>query len=117
MANKREFKKYVETVSSSICEYMMEINVMTPDADHDAIENAMIMVLTAAENAVMKSNIKFDKGHSAFPEGGYRRAREVFYKSLFKKASKEYKDAVEKAIKNFNKAIPAEVKERNKASL
>ena len=95
----------------------MEVNVMTPETNHDAIENAMIMVLTAAENAVMKSNIKFDKGLRAFPEGGYRKARAIFYTSLFKKASKEYKDAIEKALKTFNDAIPAEIKERNKASV
>jgi len=117
MANKREFKKYVGAVSSSICNYMMELSIMTPEADHNAIEDAMIKVLTAAEEAVIKSNIRFDKSASAFPEGGYGMARTAFYKALFTKANKEFRAAIDTALKTFNEAMPAEVKARNKAHL
>lgn len=117
MANKREFKKYVSSVSSSICNYMMEIGIMTPEADHNTIEDAMIKVLTAAEDAVIKSNIRFDKSEGAFPEGGYGKARTAFYKALFTKTNKEFRAAIDAALKTYNEAIPAEVKARNKANL
>lgn len=116
MANKREFKKYITAVSASICQDMMDAYYTFDGIDKDAIDNAVIEILQAGEFAIMKSNVKFDKGEKAFPLGGYRNARRAFFKTLYKKTNKEFADAVDKAIKKFNAAIPESVKAENKAN-
>lgn len=117
MYNKREFKKYISSVSQDICSYMMDVCVFVPGINEEEIHMAIITVLTAAESAVLKSNVKFDKSPKAFPAGGYAKARRAFYKSVFKKANEEFKQAVESAVKMFNTATPAEVREQNKQLL
>lgn len=117
MANKREFKKYISAVSTSICEYMMDVCTFVPEVNEEEINKAIIAVLTAGEAAVIKANVRYDKSESAFPEGGYAKARRSFYKALYGKAGKEFNEAIKAAVKIFNAAVPAEVKEQNKKLL
>lgn len=113
MSNKREFKKRIDAVSTSAASYMMDVCILVDGVNEEEITKAVTLVLTAAETAILKSNVKFDKTPKAFPAGGYAKARRVFYKQLYAAINKEFDDALNSAVKIFNSAIPAEVKQEN----
>ena len=118
MANKREFKKYVDALGASACDEMMYAFYTVEGADKDAISKAIEKVLLATNKARMNSNIFFDCGVKAFADHKeYSKAKAAFFKALFEKVSKEFSEEVNEALKEFNAAIPAEEKERNKAAV
>ncbi len=118
MANKREFKKYVDALGASACNEMMEAYYSVKGADKDAIAKAIEKVLLATNKARMNSNIFFDKGAKAFGDmKEYAKAKEAFFKALFDKVSTEFSEEIDAALKDFNAALPAEEKEKNKAAV
>lgn len=115
MANKREFKTYVSTVSTSLVNDMMATSCTVRNADTDTIDKAIIRILRAGENAVIKAGIKYDKTAKAFADPRqYRTERAKFYRNLFAKINSEFAKEVNAAIKEFNTAFPAEVKDELK---
>lgn len=111
MANKREFKNYVRTVSTSLVNDMMTTSCTVGKADTDTIDKAIIRILRAGESTVIKAGIKFDKTAKAFADSRqYRTERAKFYHNLFAKINSEFAKEVNAAIKEFNTAFPAEVK-------
>ena len=118
MANKREFKKYVDALAAAACDEMMYSYYTVEGADKDAIAKAIEKVLVASEKARMNSNVYFDRGVKAFEsEEAYIKAKREFFKALFKKVSGEFSTDMDAAIKEFNAALPAEEKARNKAAV
>lgn len=118
MANKREFKKYVDALGAAACDEMMYSFYTVEGADKDAISKAIEKVLIATNKARMNSNIFFDKGVKAFADRKeYSKAKDAFFKALFEKVSKEFTEEVNAALKDFNAALPEEEKERNKAAI
>lgn len=118
MANKREFKKYVDALAAAACDEMMYSFYSVEGADKDAISKAMEKVLLAANKARMNANIFFDRGAKAFADRKeYTKAKENFFKALFEKVSTEFSEEVDAALKDFNAALPAEEKEKNKAAV
>ena len=113
MSNKREFKKRIDALSTSAASYMMDVCYLVEGVNEDEITKAVTLVLTAAESAILKSNVKFDKGPKAFPAGGYGKTRRAFYKQVYAAINKEFDEALNAAVKIFNAAIPAEVKQEN----
>ncbi|MCM1319140.1 MAG: hypothetical protein NC217_02015 [Muribaculaceae bacterium] len=113
MSNKREFKKSIDAISTSAATYMMDVSILVDGVNEEEITKAVALILTAAESAILKSNVKFDKSPKAFPEGGYAKARRAFYKQMYANITKEFNEALDKAVKIFNGAIPAEVKQEN----
>lgn len=116
MANKREFKKYVTAVCSTVSMDMMDTYCNIDGVDMNKVDDAVIDVLKAGEVAIMMANTKFDKTPKAFPEGGYHKAKRAFNKWIYRKANKEFAEAINAAVKKFNEAVPVDVKERNKAN-
>lgn len=118
MANKREFKKYVDALGAAACNEMMESFYTVKDADKDAISKAIEKVLLATNKARMNANIFFDKGVKAFADKKeYVKAKDAFFKALFDKVTTEFTEEINDALKDFNAALPAEEKERNKAAV
>ncbi len=118
MANKREFKKYVEAVGASIVEEMMESYYTVKDADKEAIEKAIARVLGATAAAKSNANVFFDRGMKSFDNHqDYTKAKEAFFTSLFKRISKDFTDEVNGALKDFNGALPESVKAEQKAAV
>lgn len=115
MANKREFKKYVDELSSSLYNEMMINYYNVENIDKEQISKAITKVLGAMETARMNSNTFFDKGVKAFDnKAEYGKAKKIFFKKLFKKIISDYSAEIEDALKSFNAAIPADTKEKNK---
>lgn len=118
MANKREFKKYVEAVGASACNEMMDAFYTVEGADKDAISKAIEQVLCAVAAARSNSNIFFDKGVKAFPDKqAYSKEKAAFFNKLFSKITDDFTSQLDAALKVFNGAIPEEAKTRNKEAV
>lgn len=118
MANKREFKKYVDALGASACDEMMYAYYTVEGADKDAISNAIEKVLLATNKARMNSNVFFDKGVKAFNDvKEYSKAKDAFFKALFEKVSTEFSEEINSALKDFNAALPADEKQKNKEAV
>lgn len=118
MANKREFKKYVEAIGASACNAMMATYYNVDGADKDAIEKAIAMVLGAVGTARSHANVKFDKGMKAFDDAAaYAKAKEQFFKKLFDKINTDFSNGLDAALKTFNAAIPQNVKDQYKMAV
>ena len=116
MANKREFKKYVERVGDSACAQMVDIYDNVDNADKDAIAKAVEKVICAVAAAKSNADVTFDKGVKAFANlGEYSKAKKDFYRQLFLKVNEDFFKDIDEALKIFNAAVPQEVKDENKA--
>lgn len=116
MANKREFKKYVDALGASVIDEMVSAYYNVEGADKDKISKAIQQVLGAVGAAKSHSNIFFDRGAKGFEDmKAYAKAKKEFFASLFDKIQTEFDEEVNEALKTFNSALPAEVKEHNKA--
>lgn len=117
MANKREFKKFVDALGASVCDEMMYSYYNVEGADKKAISAAIEKVILAINRARENSNIFFDKGVKAFDDKkAYAKAKEEFFKALFHKVSTEFSAELDNALKDFNAALPESEKAKNKAA-
>lgn len=115
MANKREFKKYADSLGASIIDEMVSAYYNVEGADKDKITEAIEATLGALGKAKNNANIYFDKGAKAFGSvEEYSKAKKEFFKKLFDKIETEFGEDVNAALKIFNAALPAEEKARNK---
>ena len=116
MANKREFKKLVDSLGSSVIDEMVSSYYNVKGADRDEIAKAIELTLGAVGKAKSNSNICFDRGERAFDtKAEYSKAKKAFFEALFNKIETEFNEEINAALKVFNAALPAEEKERNKA--
>lgn len=115
--NKRDFKKYVESVGDSACAQMVDIYETVDNVDKTKVANAVEKVISAVAAAKANADVTFDKGVKAFDNiVEYSKAKKNFYKVLFKKISEDFIKELEDALKEFNAAVPEEVKSQNKAT-
>lgn len=118
MANKREFKKYVEAVGASACEAMMVTYYNEEGVNQAEIAKAIEQVLGAVGAARSNADITFDKGVKAFDNlKDYSVAKKNFYKKLFDKINEDFNSQLDAAVKTFNAAIPQNVKEEYKKAV
>ena len=115
MANKREFKKFVDALGAAVIDEMISSYYNVAGADRDKIAKAMEIVLGAIGKAKNNANVTFDRGEKAFSDAKeYSAAKQAFFRSLFDKIETEFNEEVNAALKLFNEALPAEEKARNK---
>lgn len=118
MANKREFKKYAEAIGASIVGDMMDTYYTVKGVDKEAVEKAIAKVLGATAAAKSNANVFFDRGMKSFESHlEYNKAKEQFFKALFRKISKDFNEEIDGALKEYNAAIPESVKAENKAAV
>lgn len=115
MANKREFKKYVEAVGASACNEMMDSFYTVEGINKDQVSKAIEKVIGATAAARANANVFFDKGVKAFASNKeYSKAKKEFFVKLFDKINSDFSNELDEALKLFNAAIPEGVKESNK---
>lgn len=115
MANKREFKKYVEAVGASACNEMMDSFYTVEGINKDQVSKAIEKVIGATAAARANANVFFDKGVKAFANNKeYSKAKKEFFVKLFDKINSDFSNELDEALKLFNAAIPEGVKESNK---
>lgn len=116
MANKREFKKFVDALGASVIDEMISAYYNVKGADRDKIASAMEQVLGAIGKAKNNANVYFDRGAKSFEAPkAYGKAKKEFFRALFDKIQTEFNEEINLGLKTFNAALPAEEKERNKA--
>lgn len=115
MANKREFKKYVDALGASVIDELVSSYYNVEGVDRDKITQAIEKVLGAVGRSKSNSNIKFDRGPKAFDNiEEYSKAKKAFFVALFDKIDTEFDESINQAVKLLNEAIPASVKAQNK---
>lgn len=115
MANKREFKKYVDVLAASVMDEMVSAYYNVANVNQDKIAEAVKLVLGAVGKAKNNANVFFDKGRKAFEDAdAYAKAKQTFFRALFDKIETEFNEEINAALKVFNSALPAEEKARNK---
>lgn len=114
--NKRDFKKYVESLGDSACASMVDIYDSVDKVDKSKVADAVEKVISAVAAAKSNADVTFDKGVKAFESlKEYSVAKKNFYRQLFKKIYEDFYKELDDAVKIFNSAVPDEVKEENKA--
>lgn len=68
MANKRDYKKYVEALSAAMIDEMIAAYYNVKGADQDKIAKAMETVMGAMAKARNNSNVYFSRGASGFAD-------------------------------------------------
>ena len=115
--NKRNFKKYVESVGDSACAQMVDIYDSTEKIDKEKVANAIELVISAVAAAKSNADVTFDKGVKAFESlKEYSKAKKAFFRQLFTKIYEDFYKELDGALKVFNEAVPEEVKVENKAA-
>lgn len=114
MANKRNFKKFINGMTANVCEDMMIHRLSVKDIDTAAVDKSIEDVLSAAAAACSEANIFFDKGPRDFEDmGAYVKAKKAFFKELFNRVTSEYINNINAALHQFNAAMPAEKRAAN----
>lgn len=114
--NKRDFKKYVESLGDSACSSMVDVYETVENVDKEKVANAVEKVISAVAAAKSNADITFDKGVKAFGSlAEYSKEKKNFFKQLFKKIYDDFYKELDEAVKEFNSAVPEEVKSKNKA--
>ena len=115
MANKREFKKYVDALGASVIDEMVTSFYNVKGANRDEISKAIEATLAAIGKAKNNANVYFDKGVKAFGSvEEYSKAKKDFFVKLFDKIESDFNDDINAALKIFNAALPEDEKARNK---
>lgn len=115
MANKRDFKKYVDALGASIVSEVAVAYENVKEANKEELQKAYCEVLGAVGAAKSNANRFFDRGRKGFGDvKEYSKAKREYFKSLFNKIEKDFSEQVNSAIKTFNAALPASEKEANK---
>lgn len=113
--NKQQFKKAVEAVGASMCNEMMSVFYNVEGADQDKISQAVAKVLGATAAAKSNANRFFGRGEKEFENiVAYRKAKDEYYKGLFKQIHADFNSEISAALKLFNEAVPKAVKDANK---
>lgn len=107
MANKRDFKKSVEALSSALVDEMMSSYYNVKEADQDKIAMAITKIAGAMEKAKSHTNKLFKKGVKEFENASaYNLAKAQFTKEKYRQAVADYNDALEEALKAYNEGMP-----------
>lgn len=107
MANKREFKKSVEALSSALVEEMLANLDQAKEADAKKINEAISRIAGAMLAARKETNVLFGKGVKEFANlKEYNEAKAKFTKDKYDRAIAGYNQALEEALKLYNEAMP-----------
>ena len=107
MANKRDFKKSVEALSSALVDEMMASYYNEKDADRDKISQAITKVVAAMEKAKKETNKLFGKSAKEFEHlGAYNKAKAQSTKEKYDAAIANYNEALGQALSAYNEGMP-----------
>lgn len=111
MVNKRDFKKYVNALGTSVAQDMMEAYYSVEGIDREAVAGAVKKVIGAVEEAKNNANRFFDRGAKSFADHKeYAAAKRQFFRALFQKIEKDFSQQINEALKEFNAAVPESAK-------
>lgn len=107
MANKRDFKKSVEALSSALADEMMASYYNEKEADREKISQAIAKVVAAMGKAKKSASKIFDKKVKEFDHlAAYNKAKAEFTRQNYDKAIADYNEALGEALKVYNEGMP-----------
>lgn len=107
MANKREFKKSVDALSSALVNEMMASLYNMKEANSEKINEAISKIASARVKARKETNKLFDKGAKEFANlKEYNKAKSLFTREKYDQAIARYNDALAEALKAYNEGMP-----------
>lgn len=107
MANKREFKKSVDALSSALVNEMMASYYNESAADREKISQAITKIVAAMGRAKQDTNRLFRKGVKEFDNlAAYNKAKSLHTKEKYNKAIADYNEALAEALKAYNEGMP-----------
>ena len=107
MANKREFKKSVEALSSALVDEMMASYYNVAGADREKISQAITKIVAAMGKAKLDAAKLFGKSEKEFEHiKAYNKAKSEFTKEKYDEAIAGYNDALGEALNLYNEAMP-----------
>lgn len=107
MANKREFKKSLDALSSAIIDEMAASLYNVKESDAKKINDAIIKIAKAVVKAKKDTNVLFGKGVKEFASlAEYNKAKEAFTKQKYDEAIAHYNEALSEALKLYNEGMP-----------
>lgn len=107
MANKREFKKSVDALSSALVNEMMASLYNVKEADTLKLNEAISKIAQAMVAAKKDTSKLFDKGLKDFNNlSEYNAAKAKHTKEKYKEAIAKYNEALGEALKSYNEGMP-----------
>lgn len=107
MANKRQFKKSLDALSSALVDEMMASYYNVKDADREKISQAITKIVAAMGKARKDSGKLFGKGVKEFENlAAYNKAKTLHTKEKYDAAIAGYNEALGEALKAYNEAMP-----------
>lgn len=107
MANKRQFKKSLEALSSALVSEMMAALYNEKVADSDKINEAISKIAGAMLKAKNDTSLLFGKSMKEFENlKAYNKAKSEFTKEQYQKAVADYNESLEAALKAYNEGMP-----------
>lgn len=119
MANKRRFKKNIDTLCGGICAQFLFIQEEHPEISMEVITRNINRVLSAAKKAKDEANhyLGCEEKKGGRPDKKENAiAHRKFTKNLFDGIKTEFSKEIEGALRDFNENLPESVKEANKAA-
>lgn len=111
MANKRQFKKSLDALSSALVNEMMASLYNVKEADSKKINEAISKIASAMVKAKKDSNVLFGKGMKEFASiEEYNKAKAEHSKAKYHEAIAAYNEALSEALKAYNEGMPANSK-------
>lgn len=107
MANKREFKKSLDALSSALVNEMMASLYNVKEADQAKITEAINTIAQAMVKAKKDANVLFGKSMKEFANAReYNEAKAKFTKEKYDQAIARYNEALGEALKAYNEGMP-----------
>lgn len=107
MANKRQFKKSLEALSSALVNEMMANMYNEKEADSKKINEAITKVVGAMLKAKQDTSVLFGKGMKEFAHlKDYNNAKSLHNKEKYRQAIANYNEALGEALKLYNEGMP-----------
>ena len=118
MANKRVFKKVVDSLCSELIENMMISFVNVSGADKKIISETVGMVLEANEKALHGANMIFGKKSREFGSyAEYSAAKRRFFREHYSAVYADFNNAISESLKLYNSALPEDFKKAQAEAL
>lgn len=107
MANKRDFKKSLEALSSALVDEMMASYYNEKNADREKISQAITKIVGAMGKARKDTSKLFGKGVKEFENvAAYNKAKAAHTKEKYDAAIANYNEALGEALKAYNEGMP-----------
>ncbi len=117
MANKRQLKKYMKEMASSLAGETVFILNFYDNIDEEKANSVIDRILVHMTEKISDVSVNFDKTCSEFYNNDrhqYRKDKRTYYKNCYKKLYEDFNSGVKDILKDMNALLSKEQLEENK---